>query len=136
MITARYAPTPMGQPVTVIEKPSSRKGVVRFDTNRVLSGTDHEVFTGAPEALADRPVDELARILFGTGRVAMIHINGNVITVQLEDGSEDTSGMRGLIEEMFTYYRQGVRVPSPADFEEPADEESSPEPDPDAAAAS
>ena len=31
----------MGQPVTVIEKPSSKHGVVRFETNRSLTGTEH-----------------------------------------------------------------------------------------------
>ena len=32
----------MGQPVTVIEKPSSRAGIVRFETNRVLTGMGHD----------------------------------------------------------------------------------------------
>jgi hypothetical protein len=34
----------MGQPVTVIEKPSSVSGVVRFETNRPLTGMGHEIY--------------------------------------------------------------------------------------------
>ncbi len=33
----------MGQPVTVIEKPSSHPGVVRYETNRVLTGMGHDL---------------------------------------------------------------------------------------------
>lgn len=115
-----YARRAMGQPVTVIEKPSQREGIVRFDTNRVLSGMDHELYTALPDPLADRPVDDLARLLFETGRVSMVHINANVITVQLTEG--DAAGLRELIEDMFLYYREGVPVPSPADFEDPETE--------------
>ncbi len=103
----------MGQPVTVVEQPSKRDGVVRFSTNRVLSGMAHEVFTAAPDPLADRPVDELARQLFATGDVSRVHVNGNVITVHVSNGG---AGLRDLIEDLFTYYRPGVAVPDPADF--------------------
>jgi hypothetical protein len=112
----------MGQPVTVVEQASKRAGVVRFSTNRVLSGMAHESFGAAPDPLADRPVDELARHLFATGKVAGVHVNGNVITVELSGG--DAAGLRELIEDLFTYYRPGVPVPSPADFggdEDPAE---------------
>ena len=104
----------MGQPVTVVETPSRRAGVVRYATNRVLSGMAHETYTSAPDELADRPVDEVARQLFATGKVQRVHVNGNVITVELS-GSE-ASGLRDLIEDLFTYYRPGVPVPDPADF--------------------
>ena len=103
----------MGQPVTVVEQPSTRDGVVRFSTNRVLSGMAHEAFTSAPDPLADRPVDELARQLFATGEVTRVHVNGNVITVHAPNTS---AGLRDLFEDLFTYYRPGVAVPDPADF--------------------
>lgn len=112
----------MGQPVTVVQQPSQRSGVVRFATNRVLSGMAHETYTEAPDPLADRPVDEIARQLFATGWVSRVHINGNIITVQLASG--DGAGLRDIIADLFTYYRPGVEVPSPADFatdDEPAD---------------
>lgn len=104
----------MGQPVTVVEEASSRPGVVRFSTNRVLSGMAHESYSSAPDPLADRPVDELARKLFSSGDVARVHVNGNVITVQLAAG--DGAGLREIVEDLFTYYRPGVPVPDPADF--------------------
>jgi hypothetical protein len=104
----------MGQPVTVVKQTSSRPGVVRFSTNRVLSGMAHESYTQTPDVLADRPVDEIARRLFDTGDVAAVHVNGNVITVQLSQG--DGSGLREIVEDLFTHYRPGVPVPSPADF--------------------
>ena len=43
----------MGQPITVIEKASQRHGVVRFETNRVLTGTGHERY---------RPGDVIVRV--------------------------------------------------------------------------
>jgi hypothetical protein len=104
----------MGQPVTVVQDSSKRSGVVRFSTNRVLTGMAHESYVGVPDPLAIRPVDELARQLFATGDVERVHVNGNVITVQLTHG--DGAGLRELIEELFTYYRPGVVVPTPADF--------------------
>ena len=49
----------MGQPITVIEKPSSNPAVLRFETNRPLSGMGHERYTEAP-AVAP-PLDEADR---------------------------------------------------------------------------
>lgn len=93
---------------------------MRFATNRVLSGMAHESYAAAPDNLADRPVDEVARQLFATGKVTRVHVNGNVITVELS--GNDATGLRDLIEDLFTYYRPGVAVPDPADFviDEPA----------------
>ena len=46
-----YDPTAMGQPVTVIEKPSNQGGVVRFEINRTLTGMGHDTY--APCSLKD-----------------------------------------------------------------------------------
>ena len=100
----------MGQPVTVIEKPSSRAGVVRFETNRVLTGMGHERYTRAEQAVDDRPADELARRLFERGGIKAVHINGSVVTVELE--STDASGIKQIIEGLYTYYLPGVEPPS------------------------
>jgi len=54
----------MGQPITVVEKPSSRPGIVRFEINRPLSGMGHERWSDGDLVEGDRPVDELARRLF------------------------------------------------------------------------
>ncbi|MCU0271217.1 MAG: hypothetical protein MUF83_21615 [Acidimicrobiales bacterium] len=97
----------MGQPVTVIEKPSSRQGVVRFETNRVLTGMGHEYYTSAGDAVADRPPDRLARRLFEQHRITAVHVNGNVVTVHLAAGT-DASGIKETIEDLYTFYREGV----------------------------
>lgn len=104
----------MGQPVTVIEKPSSRAGIVRYEINRSLTGMGHERYTEGQEILADTPAAELARRLFERGGVAAVHVNSSVITVTFS-GSH-TEGVKELVEELFAYYRPGVPVPSEADF--------------------
>ena len=100
----------MGQPVTVIEKPSSHAGVVRYETNRVLTGMGHERYTSAEQAVGERPADVLARRLFERGGIAALHVNGSVITVELE--KSDASGIKEIIEGLYTYYLPGVEPPS------------------------
>ena len=109
----------MGQPVTVLEKPSSRPGVVRYEINRAITGTGHEVYASAPDPLAVRPVDELARRLFATGKVVSVHANSNVVTVQLAGDARHVN-LVPVFEELFTFYREGVPVPRPEDFASPA----------------
>lgn len=109
----------MGQPVTVIEKPSSQSGVVRFEINRTLTGTGHERYLADRPVEDDRPSDELARRLFERGGIDGIHIYANVITLHLARGA-NTEGIVEIIEDLYTYYRPGVRVPQPEDFAAPA----------------
>ena len=110
----------MGQPVTVLEKPSSRAGVVRFEINRTLTGMGHERYRIGQEVQGDRPPDILARRLFEHGGIDAIHINSNVITLDLSKGG-DTDGIAEVIQDLYTYYRPGVEVPDPASFGAPAD---------------
>lgn len=105
----------MGQPVTVIEKPSSTPGVVRFEINRSLTGTEHQRFLPGEPIEGNRPSDELARRLFARGGVDGINIMTNVITVNLAKGA-NSEGMVEIIGSLYTYYTPGVRVPTPADF--------------------
>ena len=100
----------MGQPVTVIEKPSSHAGVVRFETNRVLTGMGHERYTNAEQAVGERPADVLARRLFERGGITAVHVNGSVITIELD--KSDASGIKQIIEGLYTYYLPGVEPPS------------------------
>jgi hypothetical protein len=93
----------MGQPITVVEKQSSNPAVVRFETNRPLSGLGHERYTTAPSELLDRPVDELARRLFTRGGVSAVHINGSVVTVTLSGGSRG-DGLADVIRSLFLHY--------------------------------
>lgn len=108
----------MGQPVTVIEKITAQPGVVRYETNRNLTGTGHEYFDAPPHAVGERAVDELARRLFATGKVRSVHVYLNMITVQLT-GDARSAGLGPVIEDLYLYYREGVPVPSPDDFAEP-----------------
>ena len=98
----------MGQPISVVEKPSPRPGLVRFEINRSLTGMGHERYRSADDATGDRPPDVLARRLFERGGVAAVHVYSNVITVELADeGSAD--GLRELNEELCIHYRAGVQ---------------------------
>ncbi|MCB0994708.1 MAG: NifU N-terminal domain-containing protein [Acidimicrobiales bacterium] len=98
----------MGQPITVVEKPSSRPGVVRFEINRSITGTGHEHYRSLDDATGDRPPDRLARALFEHPGVQGVHVNSNVITVDTKGG--DTSGLFEIVESLFLYYRPGVEV--------------------------
>ena len=102
----------MGQPVTVVEKRTNRPDVVRFETNRVLSGMAHEAFDSAERATRPTPVHELVRRLFAHGGVSRVHVNGNVITVQLTSASSG-AGLKGVVEELYIYYGEGVEVVIP-----------------------
>lgn len=57
--------------------------MVRFETNRPLSGMGHERYTSIDDVVGDRPVDGAARLLFETGQIDLVHIFGNIITVEL-----------------------------------------------------
>jgi len=100
----------MGQLVTVIEKSSNRKGIVRYVLNRALTGMGHERFTVDNQPVGDRPPDELARRLLATGQVSGVSMNGNVVTVELS--KNDSSGLKEVIIDLYTYYVPGVEIPS------------------------
>ena len=97
----------MGQPIVVVQKPSSTKGVVRFEINRSLTGMDHERYRSVAAATGHRPPDVLARRLLEHGGVKSVHVFSNMITVELAEG-ETGAGLRELVEELFIHYRDGV----------------------------
>lgn len=108
----------MGEPVTVIEKPSSRRGYVRFETNRSFTGMGHESYIQGEPIYRDRPADVLARRLLETGRVEEVHVHSQAVSVKLKGNSGDTSGLREIIEDLYIYYKPGVEVPTPESFAE------------------
>ena len=101
----------MGQPVTVIEKRARRGGVVRYELNRSLTGTGHETYRADDVIVGDRPADVLARRLLERGDIDGVSINSSVVTVDVSKGGE-TSGIKEIIEDLYTYYRPGVEIPS------------------------
>ena len=106
----------MGQLVAVTEKPSSTRGVVRFEINRSLSGMGHEHFASAADAWANTPSDELARRMFATGQVDAVHVYGNIITVDLEKGY-DSDGLAEIVRDMYQYWKAGVEPPTFEDLQ-------------------
>jgi hypothetical protein len=97
----------MGQPITVVQKPTSRPGVVRFELNRSLTGMGHERYRSAADATGDRPPDVLARLLFEQGGVQAVHVYSNEVTVELDPGATG-EGFVDLIHDLFIHYRPGV----------------------------
>ena len=100
----------MGQPITVVEKPSSRAGIVRFEINRSITGMGHERFRADDVILGVEPAHELARRHLQRGGISGIHINSNMITVELAGGGAE--GIAGIIADLHTFYVEGVEVPS------------------------
>jgi len=107
----------MGQPVAVTEKPSSTPGVVRYETNRSLTGMGHERFRSLLDATGVTPAAVLARRLFGTGRVAGVHVYGNMITVDLAKGF-GSEGLGDIVGSLYQYWKPGMTPPSFEDLVE------------------
>ncbi|WP_426572044.1 hypothetical protein [Aquihabitans sp. McL0605] len=100
----------MGQSIVVNEKPSSTPGVVRFETNRALTGMDHERYRAGTEVWGDRPPDELARRLLAKPSVAGVQINSNMVTVDLAKGY-DATGLLEVIENLYRFYPDAPEAP-------------------------
>ncbi len=102
----------MGQPIDVVEKPTTRPDIRRFEVNRSLTGMDHERYQSTEDAVGDRPPDVLARRLFETGAVQSVHLYSNQITVELNQ-NHDGHGLQEVIEELYTHYTPGVKPSYP-----------------------
>ena len=113
----------MGQLVGVVEKNSSTPGLVRYELNRNLTGSGHERFASAGDAVGPRPSAELARRLFDTGRVAGVHVYMNMITVDLQKGFT-SDGLAEVVRDLYQYWKPGMAPPAFEDLV-PADEPSS-----------
>jgi hypothetical protein len=113
----------MGQPVAVVEKPSTSRGVVRFELNRSLTGSGHEHFRSPDDAVGPRPAAVLARRLFETDQVEAVHMFSNMVTVDLRKGHQ-TDGLLDVVRDLYKYWKPGV-VPPTFDDEAPAEETAS-----------
>jgi hypothetical protein len=103
----------MGQPVAVVEKPSSEPNVRRFELNRSLTGMGHERYVKGQEIAGHRPPDVLARRLLEHGGVESVHIYSNVVTVKVEPGAS-ADGLKDIMEKLYIHYLPGVE---PAKFD-------------------
>lgn len=108
----------MGQQVAVVEKPSPRPGVLRFETNRSLTGMGHERFTSVLDAIGPRPAAVLARKLLSTGQVESVYIYSNIISVDIAEGSS-SDGLSDIVRNMYQYWKPGMEMPT---FDAPAEE--------------
>ena len=109
----------MGQPINVVEKPSSNPGIARFEINRSLTGMGHERYASPDDILDDRPVDELARRLFESGGVTQVHANGSMVTVHLAEGWTGTQ-LLDVIRGLYIFYPPATNGSGTADAEEEA----------------
>ena len=109
----------MGQQVAVTERPSPRPGVMRFETNRSLTGMGHERFTSMSDAVGPRPAAALARQLLSTGKVDSVYIYGNIVTVDISKGYT-ADGLGDVVRNMYQYWKPGMEIPT---FDAPAPEE-------------
>lgn len=98
----------MGQLIAVTEKRSPRQDVVRFETDRAITGMAHERYLPGDVITGTRPPDRLARLLLEFTGVDSVHIHGNIITVDLGPGAT-TQGMAEAIEDLFIHYKPGVQ---------------------------
>ena len=97
----------MGQPITVVQKSTTRPGIVRFELNRSLTGMGHERYSATIDVTGNRPPDEMARRLFAHGGVNAVHVYSNEVTVELAPGA-DPSGLLETLQELFIHYTEGV----------------------------
>mgnify|MGYP005822391515 CR=1 FL=1 len=97
----------MGQPIAVTRKPSPDPSVARFEINRSLTGMGHERYEAGAEIVGHRPSDELARRLFEAGGVRRIHMYSNMISLQLEAGT-DPARYDEVIRGLYIHYKAGV----------------------------
>ena len=108
----------MGQQVAVTERPSPRPGVLRFETNRSLTGMGHEHFKSMSDAVGPRPAAALARQLLSTGKVDSVYIYGNIVSVDITRGF-NADGLGDVVRNMYQYWKPGMEMPT---FDAPAEE--------------
>ena len=96
----------MGQPVTVLRKPSSTPGVIRFETNRNFTGMGREHYASTADIVRDRPPDVLARRLFEHAAVRGVTVYGGVVTIEVGDESI-ADDLQKTLEDLYLFYQPG-----------------------------
>lgn len=101
----------MGQPVAVEEKQGRSASVVRFETNRSLTGQGHESFASIDDAIGVRPAAVIARRLFESGQVEAVHVFGNVVTATVKAGASAV-GLDDIVRNLYQYWKPGMVPPT------------------------
>ena len=105
----------MGQPVAVEQKTGGTSAIIRFETNRSLTGSGHERFTAVAQAKGTRPAAVVARRLLESGQVGWVHIYGNIVTVELASGASQV-GLDGIVRDLYQYWKPGMIPPTLEDL--------------------
>jgi hypothetical protein len=106
----------MGQPVAVERKPGGTAAIVRFETNRSLTGMGHERFESLVQAKGTRPAAVVARRLLESGQVSWVHVYGNIVTASLAPGATQT-GLDEIVRDLYQYWKPGMTPPSVAELQ-------------------
>ena len=93
----------MGQSITVTERAGGRRGVVRFELNRSLTGMGTQRFVSDSEPQGATPAAVLARRLFEFPGVSAVTVYSNMVTVEVAEGYS-SDGIAAAIEGLFLYY--------------------------------
>lgn len=101
----------MGQPVVVERKPGAGAAVVRFETNRSLTGMGHERYSTVAEAKGTKSGAVVARRLLESGQVNWVHVYGNVVTAELS-ASANQAGLDAIVRDLYQYWKPGMTPPS------------------------
>ena len=105
----------MGQPVAVEERTGATPAILRFETNRSLTGQGHERFATLAQASGTTSSAMLARRFLETGQVSGVHVYSNVVTVTLTPGATG-SGLSEIVRDLYQYWKPGMEPPSLEDL--------------------
>lgn len=98
----------MGQSVTVTEISTADERAFRYELNRSITGMAHLRYKSPESVTGNRPVDELARRLFATGKVKAVHMYSNQVTVHPRFTGSGADGLADVIRGLYTHYTEGV----------------------------
>ena len=101
----------MGQPVAVEHKAGGSAAVLRFETNRSLTGMGHERFTSVDQAKGTRPAAVIARRMLESGQVEWVHVYGNMVTVGTVTGA-DGAALDTILRDLYQYWKPGMVPPT------------------------
>lgn len=105
----------MGQPVAVERKSGGSPAVIRFETNRSLTGQGHERYHSAADAKGTKSGAVVARRLLESGQVTWVHVYGNVVTAGLAAGASQ-AGLDEIVRDLYQYWKPGMAPPSIEDL--------------------